>query len=496
MSCAASQYWHKTPCIQEYKLDSIQNQSTTRFSTHTSSFAQKLHALSEAILIPGRFSLQMGARILEPLPGKDKNSKLIGLVIRISAAVALLILLPFAIISSPFGLILRCIDHQFRPFCSIMGPNGSRSSYNTISLTENRPLHVRTHNLGLVPSSMSILGDLRCPKIRAQEIVQSIVGDLYQPDILCFQEVFHEDATSILVHGIHSEYPYIIHTIAPNITGFSNGTVIASKYPIEQINFQLLDHMIGPEKVTPRGVIKITISSEKGPIAIYSAHIQALTGKERAEARLQQIKEIQSFIAKDKEELPSLTQILVGDFNTSRVTAWGEDHLEPEGQPEAAVFQYLQEEFNDLYLNDHDPLTGARVVGTHSRYLDFDNRRSGVDLEEPTGSWHLGPCHSKDASIVASRLFKSMASNRKKHSSPTPKRIQQISIPKSNWGTDTWHSHQVANTARIDYILTPKLSDPHFESAVEIRRTYLPKETHSASSDHLPVDGIFWYSTP
>ncbi|KAM9955297.1 hypothetical protein ACTFIW_003749 [Dictyostelium discoideum] len=55
--------------ISEYKLDSIQNQSTKRFST--SSFAQKLHALIEAFLILGRFSLQMGARILEPLPGKD-----------------------------------------------------------------------------------------------------------------------------------------------------------------------------------------------------------------------------------------------------------------------------------------------------------------------------------------------------------------------------------------------------------------------------------------
>ncbi|KAM9975292.1 hypothetical protein ACTFIW_010320 [Dictyostelium discoideum] len=47
---------------------------------------------------------------------------------------------------------------------------------------------VRTHNLGFVPLNMSILGHLRCPKIRAQEIVQSIVCDLYQPDILCFQE--------------------------------------------------------------------------------------------------------------------------------------------------------------------------------------------------------------------------------------------------------------------------------------------------------------------
>ncbi|KAM9954964.1 hypothetical protein ACTFIW_000794 [Dictyostelium discoideum] len=35
----------------------------------------------------------------------------------------------------------------------IMAPNDSCSSYNTISLTENRPLRVRTHNLGLVPST-------------------------------------------------------------------------------------------------------------------------------------------------------------------------------------------------------------------------------------------------------------------------------------------------------------------------------------------------------
>ncbi len=469
----------------------LQNLEDPNFHTHTSIHAERLHRLSETVLLPGRWNAQLLGRVIQPLPGKTKDHPLWGIAVRMTSVVLWIITIPFAAASLPLALPLRYIDHRYRPAMSYINHSSSIhakvKTKEELLLTKDTPLHIRTHNVGFVTSSMSITGDLRSPTQRAKELVASIVGDPSKPDIIFFQETFHEDATKILCEGIKEEYPYIIHSVAPQISGFSSGAVVASKYPIENVEFQRLNHMLGPERASPRGIIKIRVESAKGPVLLYGIHTQALIGEDRAKARFHQLEEVRQFMKSDAIKEPNVLQVLVGDFNTSRVTAWGEDNLTPSGQAEEEVLQRLNHDFDDVYLRDHSPLTGERTA-EHPRYLEVDNSRLSEDLPEPSGSWYHGP-FANPGWLLSSKMH----NDRRKHHRPTPQKVTEISVQESTWGTQKWHSKQPANTARFDYILLPKEQGmTKLDGRVEIRRVIVPQETQSASSDHLPVDGRIW----
>jgi endonuclease/exonuclease/phosphatase family metal-dependent hydrolase len=462
------------------------------FCTHISSRAEKLHRLSKAIFIPASFNAQLLGYVIEPLPGKHKDYPLKGLMIRVVALLFWTATLPLAMIALSISLPLRRLEHRYRPAISYIHNSSSTKAKKEEDLvfTQEKPFHIRTHNVGFVSPSMSIPGDLRPPRERAKELVVSITEDPLKPDMIFFQEAFHEEATRILCEGIKEEYPYIIHNVAPQISGFSSGCMIASKYPLEYIEFRRLSHMLGPERVSPRGVIKIRLNSAKGPLILYGTHMQALIGEERANARFHQLEEISKLMKEDLIKEPHALQILVGDFNTSRVTTWGEDNLSPQGQAEEKVFNRLNTYFDDLYLKDHDALTGKRTKDTPV-FLQVDNARlDEPHLVEPSGSWYHGPL-AKPGVLLSLKMHL----DRKGHKRPHPHKVKEISVKKSLWGTPEWHGDQTANTARLDYLLLPK-HQSKLDGHVEIRRVFVPKNVQSASSDHLPVDGRFWTINP
>jgi hypothetical protein len=480
------------PTQYKFEIDRsiLHELKSSSFHTHLSDCAEKLHWVSEMIFLPVRWNAQLLGHVIEPLPGANKDHPIWGLAIRVSSFVLWILILPLAAVSAILAFPLRCIDHMYRPIASYIdnssATRGKTKTTEELLLTQEHPLHIRTHNLGFVTSTMSLLGDLRPPIERAKELVKSILGDPFKPDIIFFQEAFHEDATRLLSEGIQQEYPYIVHSVAPQISGFSSGALIASKYPIEGIKFQRFDHIPPPESMAPRGIIRAHLQSTQGTLLLYSVHTQALIGEERAKARFHQLEEIRQFMELDAAQNPNSLQILVGDFNTSRLTAWGEDNCIPSGQAEEAALQRLSHYFDDLYLRDHDPLNGKRISG-NPKYLDSDNRLLNETLEEPSGSWYSGPF--ADPGLI---LSTKMRYDRWKHSRPAPKRVEEIPTSSSGWGTAAWHCQQVANTARFDYILLPKARAKKLEGRVEIRRVIVPKATQSAPSDHLPVDGTIW----
>jgi len=448
------------------------------FRTHTCPEAETLHAISEAILLPGRLSMQLLARSIHPLPGKNKDSYLLGLAIRVATLAAFTLMMPLALTTTIIGFSLRCIDHCYRPQISYI--NCAKTAPPPLLLTKENPLSVRTHNLGFVSSSMSVLGDLRPPEERAKEVVQSIIGDPHKPDIIFFQEAFHEDATRILCEGIKEEYPYIIHNVRPHLSGFSSGTLVASKYPPKEVEFEQFSEFLGPEALTPRGIARVELESTQGPLFIYGVHTQALNGEERAASRIRQIDELQEMIAKDRG-----IQVVCGDFNTSRISIWGDDNAEPKNQAEVKVLERFSSYFNDLFLKDHDEKTGQRISGT-PKYLAADNARMNEELSEPSGSWYYGPLADKGFILYWKLHFDRLLFGR-----DTPTKLPNIGEEPSGWGTNRWHAKQIANTARLDYILLPKNSQ-NLDGRVEIRRTIVPKDAQSSSSDHLPVDGRVW----
>jgi endonuclease/exonuclease/phosphatase family metal-dependent hydrolase len=458
------------------------------FHTHFSPNAEWLHQLSEMILLPGRWNAQLLGYVFEPLPGANKDFPSWGLTVRVAAFVLWVLSVPFAVLSLAVAFPLRCIDHQFRPafsyFDSSMEDQAQVKHLSGLVLTAQEPLHLRTHNLGFTTSSMSIGADLRHPEERAQEVVDSIVQDQMPPDIIFFQEGFHEDAVSLLCQGIKLQYPHILHTLAPQITGFSSGSIVASKYPIESIKFHALAYMLGPERASARGITRILLNTPSGPLLVYGVHTQALIGEARAIARFNQLEEIRQFMEDDLKEHIGASQILVGDFNTSRVSAWGEDNI---GQAEERVFNRLEQYFDDLFLQDHDQTTGKRVRWD-PMFLDHDNQAMGEDLEEPSGSWYHGPFADRGF-ILSSK----MDIDRRAYLYPDPQIAAGIYVRPSIWGTQRWRAEQTANTARFDYILVPK-GQGKLQGRAEIRRVAVPPQAQSAPTDHLPVDALIWLS--
>jgi endonuclease/exonuclease/phosphatase family metal-dependent hydrolase len=463
------------------------------FHTHTSIHAERLHWVSETILLPGRWNAQLLGYVIEPLPGANKNSSLWGSAIRITSLALWIITLPLAAVSFVIAFPLRCIDHRYRPAISYMDNSLEcrAKSKGEFVLTRERPLHIRTHNVGFVTSSMSITGDLRPPVQRAKELAQSIVEDSNQPDVIFFQETFHENATQVLCEGIKSVYPYIVHSVAPQISGFNSGCMVASKYPMGEVVFQRLNHMLAPETMAPRGIIRVRLESSQGPVLLYGVHTQALLGKERADARFQQLEEIRKFMALyAADSPPGIMQVVMGDFNTSVVTAWGENNIEPKGQPEEPVLERLNQHFDDLFLRDHEPINGART-SDEPFFTNIDNARRVERLVEPRGSWFHGPFANPGLLLPLKMRY-----DRWKNEYPAPTRMDTISSQVSTWGTRAWRARQTANTARFDYILLPKSPQNRLDGRVEMRRTTVPANAQSASSDHLPLDGRIWIKVP
>lgn len=475
--------------------EQLQSIAKTSFYTHNSPLAEKIHQASQFLLLPWRKSAQFIGSSLQSRPGANKEdvsclrSRPVRFLMGVTGFLMLIASIAFAILTLPVHLAALCAYRSRH----LMGyiDNSDKSRIPTPSaLSLESPLHVRTHNVGFVLETMSITGDLRPVCERAHEIAESVLQDPYQPDLMIFNEAFHEDGSRILCEKLKKQYPYMISGVLPTASGFNSGELVVSKYPILDVQFHCLEHNIGIERLAPKGLIRVTIQTAEGPVHVYSTHTQALLGKERAEARRKQLIQISAILKKDFED--KIPQILMGDLNTSEITAWGE--APPYPSLETPVLNQMNDDFVDLYLNDH-PYNGCRVVGLENKpkFLSSDNQRMGVALPEPTGSWYIGP-FAEPTTFLSENVFKH---NRKVgYGLPGAKgpfigSKAKVESPVT-WGTTQWRTHQAANTARFDYILVPRHCSHLLDGQVEIRRVVVPTNAQSAPSDHLPVDGLIY----
>ncbi|MCD6040342.1 MAG: sphingomyelin phosphodiesterase 3-like [Gammaproteobacteria bacterium] len=506
---SAAYYYSDTYSV-DISQDQLNSIGTPVFTTHRDPIAEKSHHFSQFCLIPWRKSAQLLGSAFQSQPGANKDNSivrarpfriLVGVVGILSLSVSAVI----ALVTLPVHL-AAWAGYKSRPVISYMNVNKDKqasplsqideekSALLVAEMTAEKPLHVRTHNLGFVLETMSIVNDLRPVSDRANEIAAAILGDEYPPDVICFQEAFHEDGSRILCNKLKDKYPYIVSGVLPTATGFNSGEMVVSKYPIANIHFQRLQHMLGPERLTPRGILRVQINTKQGPLDIYNVHTQALLGKDRAKAREKQLEQIKKIMKEDFEQRGHL-QILMGDLNTSTLTAWGESNGTHDN-PEQGVQQQLLEGFEDIYLRDHISLQGYRTIDT-PKFLKSDNNKMGVgDLPEPTGSWYIGP-YAASTTLINSQMLAYKERDQKKHDYTFASGVK-VENPVS-WGTKAWRKKQPANTARFDYILFPRYKDKDGQSIssqldgrAEIRRIVVSSNAQSAPSDHLPVDAQIW----
>ncbi len=461
--------------------------STSGYEIRSSGLEGALHALAGWARVPIDFSLRAFAHVVEPLPGVSEERLLWGLAVRVTALVFFLLSVPVAVVSLVAYFPLKWADYSYRREGCFVDTSDRVAVKPAPALTVEEPLHIRTHNVGLVPPYMSVIGELRPPRERAHELLESVVNDPHQPDVICFQEVFDEESMELLVRGLKEVYPFVIaHVAEDRFTPLHAGTLIVSKMRIERFKHYELGHMIGPEKLSHRGISQITIkTADDRSLDIYSIHLQALIGEGRAEARYEQLKDLGEILERDRDESSDL-QVVVGDTNCQELTVWGEDMVTPSGQSEEKVAQVISEQFDDLFLLDHDAKTGRRTEG-EARFLHSDNRKMREELEEPRGSWYQGPFSGGFKRDWVQ--FKAYL-DRVWHGRPAPKVDKALCEQQSEWGTRHWKHKQLANTARFDRVLVPKGSS--LTGSVEIRRvaTRFEAEPLSAPSDHLPVDAL------
>lgn len=469
------------------------------FYTHINPISEKIHRASQFLLIPWKKSCQFVGSSLQSRPGANKEdtsylrSRPVRFLMGVTGFLMMIASTALAILTSPVHIAALCV-YRSRPVIGFIDNSDKTKPYVLPRLAQEQPFHVRSHNLGFVLETMSITGDLRPVCERAHEVAENVLNDPHQPDLMIFNEAFHEDGTRILCDKLKDRYHYILPGVLPSASGFNSGALVASKHPILDVQFHCLEHNIGPERLSPKGVIRVKIQTAEGPVHIYSVHTQALIGKDRAEARYKQLIQIDALMKKDFED--RIPQILMGDLNTSVITAWGESNIADKNNPEVKVQNQLEKSFVDLYLNDHHAYNGLRTSGA-PQYLNSDNTRMGLagQLPEPSGSWYVGP-FAEPTTFLTSNLFKHNQKDRRKNKycAPLAHGIE-VEFP-ATWGTTQWRTRQAANTSRFDYILVPKHCSHLLDGRVEIRRVVVPEGAQSASTDHLPVDAAIWRRPP
>jgi exonuclease III len=445
--------------VTQEQLEQLQ---TREYRTHSSLVASALHAVGDTFCLgPVRLFWHAKERCKTPLPGTDQAQACKGRSIKAVSGVGALALAVPGVVSTLVGVPVRALEHRWRPLFQFMNLAPAGYKPPTIHLTQERPFDVWTANLGLVPSSVCYMNDVRGSEERASELARAILAARQPPTMICAQELWNEDAAKAFITGLGDRYPFMIHNVAPQIVGMNASVAIFSQHPISEVAFEKFEDMVFPHSLPPRGILRVRVETEKGPLYVYNLHTQSMREDKHSEARLKQLGQLRAMMRRDKERDAGAIQVVMGDFN---ITDLNEDGQRC-GAKADETLAYFHEHFDDLFLNDHDR-SGKRTSG-EPQFLNDDNAVMGLEgLPEPRASWYNGP-------------------------------MQTTAELRAGWGTDGWFGRQEADRARYDRIATlAQSAGPHLIGRVESRRwTMVPAggtRPVSGCSDHLIVHGRLW----
>lgn len=474
-----SQFTYSDPEKNHYylKKSELDEISRSEYRTHfpNQKSAELSYQIANAFFIPWKTTLSLMSRVVQPLPGQGKEHPIKGLFIQVGSFIGFIAsIIPSAAIAA-LGLPFHAYSHGKRPIVGYI-----KNYSNKHGPTPPNQLTLRTHNVALVHNFMRISNDLRDVQVRANELADAILKDDKAPNVMCLQETFNEEATKILCDRLKEKYPYIIHSLAPHFSGFNSGLMILSQYPIEEVSYHRFDKSLGEENLATKGLLgaRIKVGNDKY-VQVYNVHTQGLPGHKRAKIRHEQLKQALKWIDEDQKEsqaqnkTPPSRTVLLGDFNISKISAWGEFNDE-----ENDNFKLLKERFHNIIEKDHDPITLERTSG---------KRMFNDGKPENHGTWENGPFPQKPLIFrIQDWLY------RKWNHIPPKKKYEGIASDSSKWGyQNQWK--QSATPACFDYILSLKeKQEPSLKlnDRAEIRRIDSPTAKLSGISDHLPIDAV------
>ena len=83
-------------------------------------------------------------------------------------------------------------------------------------------------------------------------------------DFICCQEAFDRDCAKLLVHELHKVFPWVVYDVGicgikANLCGLNSGLMVASRYPILDVDFKQFDTKTGLDHVCDKGLLMIKV---------------------------------------------------------------------------------------------------------------------------------------------------------------------------------------------------------------------------------------------
>ena len=179
-----------------------------------------------------------------------------------------------------------------------------------------------------------------------------------QFEIICLQEVFHQNSRELIEQILKGEYPFVASNFGKTSlnTDLGSGLLVASKFNIEKSEFVAFGNGVGSDKDIDRGVlaVKLDVSSLRENTSLYvvntslqrspdgSSGWQGLQNKEELaqKTREQQLAVVKGLIDKlaeeEKVKLKNTAFVLCGSFSVvaeeiivDTKQMWMQSHLLP-----------------------------------------------------------------------------------------------------------------------------------------------------------------------
>ena len=133
-------------------------------------------------------------------------------------------------------------------------------------------MKILSWNIAFLPE---IINEFKNSKNRLNAIKKLI--KISNPDIICFQEVFSNLSRKVLVDFLKHKY-YI--TLSPKTYFILNGgLLLASKYPIVDVEYNVFKNRAGEDALCQKGIIYAKIKYKNKYINVYNTHLNNDTPK-------------------------------------------------------------------------------------------------------------------------------------------------------------------------------------------------------------------------
>ncbi|CAM1310132.1 Uncharacterised protein g5358 [Pycnogonum litorale] len=200
----------------------------------------------------------------------------------------------------------------------------------------------------------------------------------HNSDILCIQEVWDKLTSWYIVRKFRSVYPYIVYDVGEfhlttNLCLLGSGLMIASRFPILDVDYKCFTNRTAHCRVTAMGVlaVKVLIHSGKSNSVGYVAttHLQSYPDEGKVkELHCLQLSEIQEFLKKFKSRKTESYNIC-GDQSEEK---------------ELIMFDFLAGDFNFDNMSPRDKHSSQHHLVT-VEYTDPGRLGPGEDYE-----WTIG----------------------------------------------------------------------------------------------------------